>query len=289
MAKDYDFEKDELCYKINQDSATVSVNSCTKRLAGDIVIPESVSHEGKVFLVNEIGIKAFEKCNCLSSIYIPHSVSEIGSGAFAGCSNLNSVTIPDSVTVIDEGTFAGCNCLTEIVLPNSVTVIGMGAFAGCCSLTTIYIPDSVTKIDNYAFCRCIGLESVIIPDSVLFIVGAAFGWCTNLTSIIIGKSLKEIDSDAFDNCANLRNIYCKSTELTDYRCLDDFRYKDNNYDDEDNYYHDMFLLPSNATTLYILQGSLEAYKTLGFDENQLVELTDEEMERRIAELKGQKI
>lgn len=283
MAKDYNFVKEELCYKIKQDGATVSVNSYTKRLSGDIMIPESVSHEGKVYLVNEIGIKAFEKCNCLSSISIPHSVLEIGPGAFAGCSNLNSVIIPDSVTVIDEGTFAGCHCLTEIVLPNSMTVIGMGAFAGCCSLKTINIPDSVTEIDNYAFYRCIGLELVIIPDSVIFIVGAAFGWCTNLTSIILGKSLKEIDSDAFDNCVSLRHIFCKSTELTDYRCLDVF------YDYEGNYYHDMFLLPGNATMLYILQGSLEKYKTFGFDESKLIELTEEEMESRITNIKRQQL
>ena len=94
---------------------------------------------------------AFNKCDGLTSITIPNSVTSIGSCAFSKCSGLTSVTIGDGVTSIGEAAFDGCTGLTSITIPNSVTSIGKDAFYGCTGLTEITLGSSVEKIGRSAF------------------------------------------------------------------------------------------------------------------------------------------
>ncbi len=56
------------------------------RYKGDIVIPSTIECEGVVCNVTTIGSSAFSRCNGLTSISIPSSVTTIGDNAF----NLNN-------------------------------------------------------------------------------------------------------------------------------------------------------------------------------------------------------
>ena len=75
---------------------------------GEVVIPESVEHDGAAYSVTSIGESAFYKCSGLTSVTIPNSVTSIGDNAFDGCSGLTSVTIPNSVTSIGDNAFFNC-------------------------------------------------------------------------------------------------------------------------------------------------------------------------------------
>ena len=107
-----------------------------------------------------IASSAFNGCNGLTSVNIPHSVTSIGYGAFQGCSGLTSVTIPNSVTCIRDYTFSNCSGLTSITIPNSVTTIGNCAFSGCTGLTSVIIGNEVGIIMNGAFNGCSHLKDV---------------------------------------------------------------------------------------------------------------------------------
>ena len=85
-----------------------SYDSYSYEYSGNVVIPESVTYNGKTYSVTSIGGSAFEKCSGLTSITIPNSVTSIGQWAFYGCSGLTSVTIPNSVTSIGVGAFQIC-------------------------------------------------------------------------------------------------------------------------------------------------------------------------------------
>ena len=198
--------------------------------SGEVIIPETVTHNGTTYSVTSIGAYAFRGCSSLTSITIPNSVTSIGDNAFeycssltsvaipnsvtsiggmhafAYCSSLTSVTIPNSVTSIGSYAFESCSSLTSIIIPNSVTSIGAWAFAECSSLTSVTIPNSVTSIGSYAFFRCYTLTSITIPNSVTSIEGSTFSGCSSLTSVAIPNSVTSIGMHAFSYCDSLTSI-----------------------------------------------------------------------------------
>ena len=247
----HDFVSNGIYYNItNATNKTVAVtykgsyyDSYYNEYTGSVVIPESVSYNGKVYSVTSIGDRAFYDCDGLTSITIPNSVTSIGDDAFRFCSGLTSITIPNGVTSIGDRAFYDCEGLTSVTIGNSVTSIGYNAFYHCDGLTSITIPNSVTSIGNYAFDGCEGLKEVhindiaawcsigfeggyanplfyaqnlylnnelitelVIPNGVTSIGGVAFYNCSGLTSITIPNSVTSIGESAFYGCSGLTSI-----------------------------------------------------------------------------------
>ena len=129
VASAYDAEIDGIYYNFSGNEATVTYQIYGfSNYPGSVVIPESVTYDGKTYRVTSIGSCAFYNCSILTSITIPNSVTSIGDEAFSVCSSLTSITIPESVTSIGNSAFSFCSGLTSITIPNSVTSIGIGAF-----------------------------------------------------------------------------------------------------------------------------------------------------------------
>ena len=150
-----DFTVGDFKYTIMSDESVSIAKSDGSTLSGEIVIPETVTYNGKNYSVTSIGDDAFFSCRGLTSVTIPNSVTSIGNDAFFHCSGLTSVTIPNSMTCIGDYAFSGCSGLTSVTIPNSVTSIGIGAFSGCSGLTSVTIPNSMTYIGDHAFSGCI--------------------------------------------------------------------------------------------------------------------------------------
>ena len=227
----------ELVAKIKE--ATVIAKSGGE-YSGEVVIPESVEHEGTAYSVTSIGDDAFQYCFGLTSVTIPNSVTSIGGAAFSGCSGLTSVhisdiaawcnidfgynplyyahhlylngeevkdlVIPNSVTSIGDNVFMYCSGLTSVTIGNSVKSIGWGAFDGCSGLTSVTIGNSVKSIGDYAFNNCSRLTSVTIPNSVTRIGGSVFADCSGLTSVTIPNSVTSIGGSAFRGCSGLTSV-----------------------------------------------------------------------------------
>ena len=63
--------------------------------------------------VEEIGEKAFFKCENLKKINLPIGLRVIGKKAFEGCKNLETLIIPETVSKIDARAFFGCKSLKK--------------------------------------------------------------------------------------------------------------------------------------------------------------------------------
>ena len=205
-ASAYDVKIDGIYYNLISEGKTAEVTSGEEKYSGEVVIPSSITSEGKEYKVITIGAGAFDGCSGLTSVDIPNSVTIIGDNAFADCSGLTSITIPNSVKSIGEYAFSHCSGLTSITIPNSVTSIEQGAFRNCSGLTSVDIPNSVTSIGRRAFADCSGLTSITIPNSVKSIEESTFEGCKGLRSVTIPNSVTSIGDDAFADCSGLTSI-----------------------------------------------------------------------------------
>ena len=79
-------EIDGINYKLNAEAKQATVIAKSRgKYSGEVVIPESVEHEGSAYSVTSIGEYAFSYCSGLTSVTIPNSVTSIGYYAFSDC------------------------------------------------------------------------------------------------------------------------------------------------------------------------------------------------------------
>ena len=142
----YDVELDGIFYNLDKENKTASVASYSYK--GAVVIPETISVDGKAYTVTSLGENCFSGCWGLTSITIPNSVTSLGEGCFLGCWGLTSITIPNSVTSLGNDCFSGCSGLTSIHANRETPpAAGYDIFLACNSLQTIYVPTGASA--NY--------------------------------------------------------------------------------------------------------------------------------------------
>ena len=148
-----------LYYKIS-DSAQVSVvnprtnNSDSNYVAGDLVIPETVSYCGTTYTVTGLSthnfmMGTFYNCKTLTSVYVPNSVKTMGDYVFGYCSSLVSVHLPDSITSIPNMAFEGCTSLPSITIGRCVRNIFSDAFLHCYAISELHLLASVAPTVGY--------------------------------------------------------------------------------------------------------------------------------------------
>lgn len=250
----YDFELDGIYYNITS-VRTVEVTYSYESggsYSGDVKIPQMLIGDNKTYTVTSIGGGTFYKCNELTSVSMPNSVTSIGDWVFEDCISLEAIYVePDNTAFCSLDGILYNKEMTELIrcpqkmasasMPNSVTSIGDKAFGGCSSLTSVTIPNSVISIGVFAFYDCSSLASVTMPNSVTSIGDYAFYNCSSLASMTIPNSVTSIGEGAFYVCSRLKAIYNQIIEP--FSCAP--------YFSNDNL---------ENTILYVPTGSLSAYE-----------------------------
>ena len=200
----YDFEAEGIYYNV-LSATTLEVTKGDKMYSGNIVIPYSVTYNGKSYSVTAIEKKAFQKCSELISIKINDNIKEIGESTFSGCSSLETVKMGKNIQTIGDYAFYKCSSLKEI--PFYAKKVGKYAFAYCTSITE-FKNTNMETIPVGMFLGCTALTSISFNAEV--ICNEAFNDCTSLTGEVtvrghVGKS--------FHNCSKITSVVIESAAV----------------------------------------------------------------------------
>ena len=191
----YDFIVDGIYYGYDSYSGSAYVTNGDSKYEGNIIIPGSITYNGRTLDVKRVGQKAFSDCTELVSIKLPSSVTDIGQSAFANCRKLESIDF-QGVKAIRESAFIYCSSLKSIVFPEGLETISNDSFRGCGSLSEIKFPQSLTSIGEYAFSDCgkNEIEKLLIPKGVKSIGRFAFSFI-QVKELVFEDGEGEIECD----------------------------------------------------------------------------------------------
>jgi len=178
---------------------------------GDIVIPETVEHDGKQYNVIAIAAAAFNYAD-VSSVTLPDSIVRIEGRAFNHC-NAVTITLGSGSKEIGFCAFNFCNKLESLTIPYGVETIGDEAFAWCTSLTSLTIPGSVTSIGKEAFSECGNLKTLTLNEGLTSIGANAFQLCGSLTDLTIPASVTNLTSKVGGLIGNALGYYSNASSV----------------------------------------------------------------------------
>lgn len=201
MASAYHIVVDSIYYNFTSDSTLevtyfyVQGNYIYYR--GDIVIPASVTYEGKKYAVTSVGKFAFFKTDSLWSVSLPTSIRHIDDDAFLS-SSIVTMKLPMGMREIGN-IFSHCGCLKSIFLPSTLTKIASSNFIfNCLQLEEIVCYADTppvftdTNINNYFLKKC----TLRVPKESVDAYRSAIGW----------KECKKIVAIDSSNVAHTRNF-----------------------------------------------------------------------------------
>ena len=161
--------------------------------------------------VEEIGEKAFQGANNITSLVIPTNVKRIKGEAFRQNYNLSSVefTEPSKLTELGNYAFWTCPKLKEVTLPSSIDKIGK-SFVECNILETINVPNGskIETIEADAFKTNKNLKNFNFKGTcpLKTIKANAFQDLKNFETFNFPKTVTNIERNAFTGCAKMKTV-----------------------------------------------------------------------------------
>lgn len=247
------FYYDNVEYWTNDEVEGEAVAVGVKQLWGDqgwyypetVVVREEVVNpfDGKSYRVTTMSPGAFNR-EGIKRVELPNSITEIPDAAFENNSSLESILLPGALTRIGTNAFQRCTALRRIYISTLADNIEVGqyAFRYCTSLEEVEMYN-ITAIPHRMFSDCTNLKRVILPSTCQTIGQASFA-STALTSVVIPATVTKIDQWAFYDCASLQSVMALGTTPA--------RIYGETFGGNDQL---------AATTLYVPENSLNAYKT----------------------------
>ncbi|MBO4740730.1 MAG: leucine-rich repeat domain-containing protein [Bacteroidales bacterium] len=182
-------------YFVNGNVFVNQAPSGSNLYSGDIVIPDTVSYNGRTYNVTGVNHLAFALCSGLTSITLPHTITNMYSNVFYACTNLVKTNF--------TGTLAQwCNIYFNDSGSNPI-FYSKNLYINDTLITHIRIPGNTGIIGQYAFMNDTALLDVMIDSGVSEIKARAFKNCRNMHTVTLGKTITNIVNTAFDSCKSL--------------------------------------------------------------------------------------
>lgn len=192
--------------RVEGAASTSTIKAANAAYSGDLIIPASVTYQGKKLAVATIDEYAFYYAVSVTSVAIEAPITAIGKYAFDDCSALTSVTLPATLQTIGQYGFAYCKALPSITLPEGITELGERCFFQCAALDGVTLPQSLTALPDNCFAYCTSLSSLVIGNQVTSLGTTLFQNCTSLTKVTLPEGLTKLPSYTFSKCTALESI-----------------------------------------------------------------------------------
>lgn len=233
-----EYEEDSLIYKIKGRYAVITGFNAEK-ISPNVVIPETISIQGNIFCVMEIGEGAFKNSE-IESITMGDGIEVIGHGCFLD-TRAKKIRLSDNIKILPGASLSSL-WIEEINLPANLEWM-YSPMSNMRSLKQLYIPagakraynrlnignhfDSLKEFSidplNEDMCVLDGVlfdkeaklllnypgsksGSYTVPSSVTRLAEESFVGCSELTELIFTENLKEIGNHAIGECERLEHL-----------------------------------------------------------------------------------
>lgn len=224
------FDHEGITYKVSGTTVIIQKPSATiGTYSGDLVIPETVSYNGKDYTVASASATAFKGNEAITSVQLPNSINKLIKGQFSKCTNLRKVNIPTGVTAFPGNVFEYCSSIDSIVIPANITSINGSQFNGCTGLKYIEFAEAETEIEvdnasglqakytagsgDAAVDYISTLEEVVVNRPMTAMQPAKNPWRgnTSIKKVTFGGKCVSVYSNMFENCTSLTEINIPAT------------------------------------------------------------------------------
>ena len=208
-----DITVDGINYKTSGTTATFNADNPTDGTVTELVIPETITHEGVTY--NVTGASRGSSwpsdnaiINSVQKVTLPATVKSVPSHIFRNYKGLTEVTFLGEISSFNNAEFYQCTALTKVTFtyPDKITRFGGYTFSGCTALTTVAIPSTVTYVGTETFYNCKLITNVIDLPNLTGIDGSAFRGCESLTTIKIGGTFTVVPASCFWDCKSATTI-----------------------------------------------------------------------------------
>lgn len=198
-------------------SAMVAMPTSTTMISGELVIPQTVTLDGKDYPVTGIANLAFKDCTGITKVVLPATIDSIEYQAFNGCTALKSINLQDTkIRELCVSTFLSCSSLESITIPSTVVKIGINPFMATSALTSIEVAagnTAYTSNDGVLYTKDLkylvscpgGKKNVVIPEGVEVVGTHAFKGAL-VETVKMPESIVEIETYGFWDARQLQKI-----------------------------------------------------------------------------------
>ena len=196
----------------------VEVAAANESIEGDIVVPDVIEIDGKLYRVTVVAGAGFRDCKNITSIKLPSGIYKLDYWCFRGCTNITEITLPrslkynDQAKYIDGAVFAGCDNLTSMNIEegNEELIMQDGALLSKDGTEMIYylsglkakeyiMPESVERLGPSVFLSNKYLEKVQLSSKLKATSSSTFSECSALNTVILPDNLVSIEQLTFNN------------------------------------------------------------------------------------------
>ncbi len=205
---------DGITYRCTGADGTSAAVKSAQEAKGSLVLPSSITHEGRTLPVTSIDAGAFADNTALTALTLPDGITQLSADLFKGCTALHTITVaddhpayttPDGVLYNKDKTelvFCPAARLGALSVAEGTASIAARALMGCSRLTALTLPASFKQAGEDAF-------TGISPESLTIYAPAIGNWfkgSTSLKTLVVDNENFTAPADAFDQCTSLTDV-----------------------------------------------------------------------------------